>query len=70
LQPPIEASLMLQINEFSRKTKILPIAVVNEAIRHWLDTVAPSKLKEFGLGPLTPRFDGTAVNARRPADGA
>jgi hypothetical protein len=52
---------MLQINEFSRKTKILPIIVVNEAVRHWLDTVAPVKLKELGIEPLTPRFDGTAV---------
>jgi hypothetical protein len=61
LQPLIEVSLMLQINEFSRKTKILPVVVVNEAVRHWLDTVAPLKLEEFGLEPLTPRFDGTAV---------
>jgi hypothetical protein len=60
LQPPIEASLMLQINEFSRKAHILPIVVVNEAIRHWLDTVALEKLNELGLEPLTPKFDGTA----------
>jgi hypothetical protein len=61
LQPPIEVSLMLQINEFSRKANTLPIEVVNEAVRHWLDTVAPVKLEELGREPLTPRFDGTAV---------
>jgi hypothetical protein len=61
LQPPIEVSLMLQIDEFSRKASMLPIQVVNEAVRHWLDTVAPVKLMELGLEPLTPRFDGTAV---------
>ena len=61
MQPPIEASLMLQINEFSRKANMLPIEVVNEALRHWLDTVALEKLKELGIEPLTPRFDGTAA---------
>jgi hypothetical protein len=61
LQPPIKASLMLQIDEFVRKSKLLPIEVVNEAVRHWLDTVAPAKLKELRLEPFTPRFDGTAV---------
>jgi hypothetical protein len=59
---------MLQIDEFSQKTKILPITLVNMAIRHWLDTVAPVRLKELGLEPLTPRFDGTAASGSHRGD--
>ena len=51
---------MLQIEEFCRKTRTLPILVVNEALRYWLDAVGASRLNALGLGRLTPRFDGTA----------
>ena len=51
---------MLQIEEFCHRTKTLPIVVVNEALRHWLDAVAAPGLGALGLERLTPRFDGTA----------
>ena len=59
MQPEIDKEVMEQITEFSSKAKTLPIQIVNEALRYWLDNVAPAKLSDLGLEPLTPRFEST-----------
>lgn len=60
LQARIDFAVLEQVNEFSRKTKTHPDEVINEVLRIWLDSGAAAELKDLGLEPLTPRFDGTA----------
>ena len=61
IQPRLDSAVLQQIHEFADKTHTLPTAVVNEAVRYWLDTIATPTLEALGLEPLTPRFDGSAA---------
>jgi hypothetical protein len=59
-QPQIDHAVLEQINEFSHKTNTLPVYVINDVLRLWLDGEGAAKLVALTLEPLIPRFDGTA----------
>jgi hypothetical protein len=53
----IDSGVMDQVREFSEKTGIPSRRVLDDALKHWLDTVAPKLLEAHGKEPLTPRFE-------------
>jgi hypothetical protein len=61
----IDSDLMEQVREFTEKTGIPSRRVLDDALKHWLDTVAPKLLEAHCKEPLTPRFE-TQIGYGRP----
>lgn len=50
----VDYEQMAQLREYRIKTGVTLTQSVEEAVSNWLQRVAPRRLEEMGLGPLTP----------------
>jgi hypothetical protein len=65
----IDPEVIVQLREYSGKTGVPMTHCANEALRNWLDAVAPRLLAALGKEPLTPRFESKVGYGRPRPDG-
>ena len=62
----IDGDLMKQVREYTNRTGVPGRYVVDTALKHWLNHIAPKILEAMGIEPLTPIFPAQAGYAQDP----